>query len=41
MNPTLLHSQMEALEPPADAIQVDVSPAPAEIADNIRRKLGL
>jgi gluconokinase len=41
MNPTLLHSQMETLEPPADAIQVDVSPAPAEIAENIRRKLGL
>ena len=41
MNPALLHSQFEALEPPADAVRVDVAPPPEEIAAEIWRKLGL
>jgi gluconokinase len=41
MNPNLLHSQFETLEPPDHAIEVDIAPPPAEIAADIRRKLGL
>jgi len=41
MNPKLLHSQFETLEPPEGALEVDVSPPPEAIADEIRRKLGL
>ncbi len=41
MNPNLLHSQFETLEPPENAIVVDIAPPPDEIAANIRRKLGL
>ena len=41
MNPALLGSQFEALEPPADAVRVDVTPPPEEIAAEIRRKLGV
>jgi gluconokinase len=41
MNPTLLHSQFEIMEPPADAIEVDITPSPDAIAAEIRRKLGL
>lgn len=41
MNPTLLPSQFEALEPPAGALEVDVSPPPDEIAAEIQEKLGL
>lgn len=41
MNPGLLHSQFETLEPPGDALQVDVTPPPEVIAGEIRRKLGL
>jgi gluconokinase len=41
MNPTLLHSQFEIMEPPADAIEVDITPGPEVIAVEIRRKLGL
>jgi len=41
MNPQLLHSQFEILEPPADALRVDVASSPREIAAKIRRKLGL
>ncbi len=41
MNPKLLHSQFETLEPPEHAIQVDITPPPAEIAAEIRRRLGL
>ncbi len=41
MNPTLLHSQFEALEPPADAIRVDIAPAPEIIAAEVKKKLGL
>lgn len=41
MDPALLRSQFEALEPPEGAIQVDIAPAPEAIAVEIRRKLGL
>ena len=41
MNPALLDSQFEILEPPDDAIRVDVAGSPREIADEIRRRLGL
>jgi gluconokinase len=41
MNSGLLHSQFETLEPPEDAIRVDVTPAPEVIAAEIRGKLGL
>jgi gluconokinase len=41
MNPALLHSQFEALEPPEGAIRVDVTPSPEMIAATIRRKLWL
>jgi len=40
MNPALLHSQFEALEPPADAPRVEVSGTPEEIAAEVRRVLG-
>jgi gluconokinase len=41
MNPGLLHSQFETLEPPEHAVQVDIAPPPEVIADEIRRKLGV
>jgi gluconokinase len=41
MNPGLLDSQFEILEPPEDAIRVDVNGTPEEIASEIRRRLGL
>jgi gluconokinase len=41
MNPGLLHSQFETLEPPEHAVRVDVSPPPDAIAADIRRRLGL
>ncbi len=41
MNPALLHSQFEALEPPDHALPIDISPAPEVIAADIRRRLGL
>ena len=41
MNPALLPSQFEALEPPEEEIVVDVSPAPEVVAGEIRRQLGL
>jgi gluconokinase len=41
MNPGLLHSQFENLEPPADALQVDITPRPEAIAAEIRHQLGL
>ncbi len=41
MNPNLLHSQFETLEPPEHAVEVDVTPSPEIIAAEIRRKLGL
>ena len=39
MDPALLPSQLAILEPPEDAIKVDVSGTPQEIASEIRRKL--
>jgi gluconokinase len=41
MNPALLVSQFETLEPPDDAIQVNVRESPDAIASEIRRNLGL
>ena len=41
MNPVLLDSQFEILEPPDDAIRVDVTGTPEEIAGEIRRRLRL
>ncbi len=41
MDPNLLKSQFEALEPPEEALRVDITPAPEVIAAEIRRKLGL
>jgi gluconokinase len=41
MNPALLHSQFDILEPPEDAIRVDVTGTPEEIAGEIRRRLGI
>ena len=40
MNPALLHSQFETLEPPEGAIRVDVTSSTEEIVAAIRRKLG-
>ena len=41
MNPRLLESQFEILEPPEDAIRVDVNGTPEAIASEIRRRLEL
>ena len=41
MSPALLHSQFETLEPPGDALQVDVTPVPEVISAAIRHRLGL
>lgn len=41
MNPSLLHSQFETLEPPEHALQVDVAAAPDVIVAGVRRGLGL
>ena len=41
MNPALLQSQFDTLEPPRDAIVVDVSAAPEAIVDEIRSRLGV
>jgi gluconokinase len=41
MNPALLDSQFEALEPPPDAVRVGITPPPEAIAAEIRNKLGL
>jgi gluconokinase len=40
MNPTLLHSQFETLEPPEGAIVVDVTPPPEAVVAAIRRQVG-
>ena len=40
MNPALLGSQFEILEPPDDAIRVDVTGTPEEIAGEIRLQAG-
>ena len=41
MNPNLLHSQFETLEPPEHAVRVDVTPPPEAIVAEIRNKLGV
>lgn len=41
MDPALLESQFAALEPPKGAVQVNIAPAPAVIAAEIRRQFGL
>jgi gluconokinase len=41
MNPALLHSQFETLEPPEEAIRVDVSLSPQAIVATMRLKLGV
>ncbi len=41
MNPALLESQFEALEPPDEAITVDIEHSPRDIAAEIRTRLGL
>jgi gluconokinase len=41
MNPALLHSQFETLEPPDEAIQIDITPASEVIAAEIRQRIGL
>jgi len=41
MNPALLESQIAALEPPLDALEVDVSRTPAEQVAAIRQALSL
>jgi len=41
MKPAMLDSQLAALEFPADALIVDIGPAPAEIAARIRQALSL
>jgi gluconokinase len=41
MDPNLLKSQLETLEPPDRAIQVDVAPPPNVIVAEIRRQLGI
>jgi gluconokinase len=41
MNSALLSSQFAALEPPDDAIRVDITPSPKEIAAEIRRMLAI
>jgi gluconokinase len=41
MNPALLHSQFETLEPPENALQVDIAAPPETIVATIRSRLGL
>lgn len=41
MDPKLLKSQFAALEVPQGEVQVDISPTPEEIVDEIVRQLGL
>ena len=41
MPPALLQSQFDALDPPADAVTVDVAAAPAAIVRDIRTALGI
>jgi gluconokinase len=41
MNAALLHSQFETLDPPKDALCIDIDPPPQAIVSEIRRKLAL
>lgn len=39
MNPSLLHSQIELVEPPVDGLRVEIGPPPEIIVDTILAKL--
>lgn len=41
MKPQMLRSQFEALEPPREALAIDIGKSPAEIVAEIRRRLRL
>jgi gluconokinase len=41
MNPALLHSQFETLEPPVEALRVDITASPEAMVAAIRLQLGL
>jgi gluconokinase len=41
MNPALLDSQLETLEPPVDALKMDVADPPEQVAERIRKSLAL
>ena len=41
MKPSMLDSQLAALEEPADALTLNIAPAPAELVISIRRELSL
>jgi gluconokinase len=41
MNPNLLHSQFETLEPPEHAVTIDITPPPEVIVADIRKKLAI
>lgn len=41
MKPTMLESQLAALEPPADALTLDVARSPADLVSEIRRHFSL
>ncbi|QEG28665.1 hypothetical protein GobsT_34480 [Gemmata obscuriglobus] len=41
MNPALLHSQFEILEPPENAVRVDIKATSKTIVSEIRKQLGL
>jgi gluconokinase len=41
MKPAMLDSQLAALEPPTDALSLDVSQSPEQLVAEIRRRLGL
>lgn len=41
MKPAMLHSQLAALEPPPDALSVDITPPPDDIVAHIRLALAL
>ena len=41
MKPAMLQSQLATLEPPADALVVDITPPPEQIVALIRRSLSL
>jgi gluconokinase len=41
MKPSMLDSQLAALEPPADALTLDIAPPPAALVTAIRRELHL
>lgn len=41
MKPTMLESQLTTLEPPADALTLDIGPSPTELVGEIRRRFSL